>query len=157
MWLIPTGALGICSFVIILLSYFASVDISRSLSPQGCRMSWMNPAYVAQNKFDTSRTSLAPRYSLWLYREAGWDSEVRHSTTAVTQVANTGAQVRGVPVLFIPGNAGSSRQVRSIASSAARQFYISPGIEAPELASRSLKPLDFYAGAESNFLSLGVG
>ncbi|KAF9464808.1 GPI-inositol-deacylase [Collybia nuda] len=125
---IPTGALGLCSLIVISVSYFASVDISHSLSPQGCRMSWMNPAYVVQDKFDLSWTSFSQRYSLWLYREDGWDSEVR-----------------GVPVLFIPGNAGSSRQVRSIASSAARQFYTSPGTVAPEFASRSLKPLDFFA------------
>jgi glycosylphosphatidylinositol deacylase len=77
MGLILTRGLGLFSFAIILLFYFASVDISQSLSPQGCRMSWMNPAYVVQSEFDTSWTYLAKRYSLWLYREAGWDSEVR--------------------------------------------------------------------------------
>jgi glycosylphosphatidylinositol deacylase len=55
-------------------------------------------------------------------------------------------KVRGVPVLFIPGNAGSSRQVRSIASSAARQFYSEPYTVSPDFASRSLKPLDFFSG-----------
>lgn len=52
-----------------------------------------------------------------------------------------------VPVLFIPGNAGSSHQVRSIASSATRQYYSSPYVVASDFASRSLKPLDFFAGA----------
>jgi GPI inositol-deacylase len=48
-------------------------------------------------------------------------------------------------VLFIPGNAGSSRQVRSIASSAARQYFHSPGLVSPEFSMRSIKPLDVYA------------
>jgi Esterase/lipase len=52
----------------------------------------------------------------------------------------------GVPVLFIPGNAGSSRQVRSIASSATRQFYSSPYVVAPAFQAHQLKPLDFFAG-----------
>ncbi|KAA1475868.1 PGAP1-domain-containing protein [Dentipellis sp. KUC8613] len=50
-----------------------------------------------------------------------------------------------MPVLFIPGNAGSSHQVRSIASSAARQFYSSPYTMSPEFSSRGMKPIDFYA------------
>lgn len=53
---------------------------------------------------------------------------------------------QGVPVLFIPGNAGSSHQVRSIASSAARQFHGTPGSISPEFKTRTLKPLDFFAG-----------
>lgn len=50
----------------------------------------------------------------------------------------------GNPVLFIPGNAGSSHQARSIASSAARQFYKDPGERNPAL--EGLRPLDVFAG-----------
>ena len=50
------------------------------------------------------------------------------------------------PVLFIPGNSGSSHQVRSIASSANRQFYSEPYVIDREFNGRSLKALDFYAG-----------
>ncbi|KAF8897930.1 PGAP1-like protein-domain-containing protein [Infundibulicybe gibba] len=99
------------SLVAVAFFYWASSNITKSLSPQGCRMSWM--------------------YSLWLYREVGWEP---------TQVYGT-----NLPVLFIPGNAGSSRQVRSIASSAARQFYDSPEVASPAFASRSVRPLDFFA------------
>jgi len=60
-------------------------------------------------------------------------------------------QVNGVPVLFIPGNAGSSRQVRSIAASATRQFYQSPYVVSGEFAGRGIKPLDFYAGERFTF------
>lgn len=50
-------------------------------------------------------------------------------------------------MLFIPGNAGSSHQVRSIASSAARQYFSSPHIISPDFSSRSpaAKPLDIFA------------
>ena len=50
-------------------------------------------------------------------------------------------------MLFIPGNAGSSHQVRSIASSATRQYFSSPYIISPDFSSRSpaSKPLDIFA------------
>ena len=50
-------------------------------------------------------------------------------------------------MLFIPGNAGSSHQVRSIASSATRQYFSSPYVISPDFSSRSpaSKPLDVFA------------
>lgn len=54
-------------------------------------------------------------------------------------------QLGGVPVLFIPGNAGSSRQARSIASSATRQYYESPHKVASAFAGKqAYRPLDLY-------------
>ncbi|TFY75199.1 hypothetical protein EWM64_g8816, partial [Hericium alpestre] len=76
-----------------------------------------------------SDTPLAARYSLWLYREVAWEP----------------TQPVGRPILFIPGNAGSSHQVRSIASSAARQFYSAPYDPSPEFFARGIPPLDVYA------------
>ncbi|KIY52292.1 GPI-inositol-deacylase [Fistulina hepatica ATCC 64428] len=119
------------SVAVLLVCYFCTVDVATKLSPQGCRMSRMTPSYVLYKKFNTSWTPLAERYSLWLYREVGWED---------TKIGG------GRPVLFIPGNAGSSRQVRSIASSATRQYYTSPGVVAPEFASQHrVTPLDFFA------------
>ncbi|KAF8741815.1 PGAP1-like protein, partial [Rhizoctonia solani] len=92
-------------------------------------MSWMSPSYIVQDDFNTSWTPLARRYSLLLYREVGWDSE----------------QTNGRPVLFIPGNAGSSHQVRSIASSAARQIYTTPHVRSTDIPA-NVEPLDLYAG-----------
>lgn len=41
-------------------------------------MSWMSPSYNLQTAFDHKWTPLAKRYSLWLYREVGWEThEVR--------------------------------------------------------------------------------
>ncbi|KAJ7129279.1 PGAP1-like protein-domain-containing protein [Mycena epipterygia] len=130
-----TGSIGLFSLLSVGFLYLATLDTASDLSPQGCRMSRMWPSYVLQSGFDVAWTPLAKRYSLWLYREVdgygnGWEP---------THVAN------GVPVLFIPGNAGSSRQVRSIASSATRQYYDAPYSIASEFRSRSLKPLDFFA------------
>ncbi|KAI1409361.1 PGAP1-domain-containing protein [Hypoxylon sp. FL1857] len=76
--------------------------------PKGCRMSWMSPSYAKFKDFDTEHTRFATKYSLYLYREQGFDN---------------GPKIKGIPVLFIPGNAGSYRQVRSIASESARYFH----------------------------------
>ena len=60
------------------LVYRAASDTATTLSPQGCRMSYMSPSYIVQSQFDTSWTPLAKRYSLLLYREVGWeDNQVR--------------------------------------------------------------------------------
>ncbi|KAI0296337.1 PGAP1-like protein-domain-containing protein [Multifurca ochricompacta] len=121
--------LGLFSIISVGIIYRAVSDSAVTLSPQGCRMSYMSPSYLVQSQFDTSWTPLASRYSLLLYREVGWEDN----------------ELRGVPVLFIPGNAGSSHQIRSIASSAARQYYTSPYVPSSEFISQSIKPLDFFA------------
>ena len=69
-----TAGLGLFALVTILLFYLASSDTFQNLSPQGCRMSWMSPSYILQSNFNTSWSPLATRYSLWLYREVGWES-----------------------------------------------------------------------------------
>ena len=150
--------LGLSSLTAVLLFYRAGSDVAGTLSPQGCRMSWMSPSYVLQNKFDTAWSPLAKRYSLWLYREVGWDSDqVSHTKTLQSiHVDVQITKIHGLPVLFIPGNAGSSRQVRSIASSATRQFYSSPHVLADEFTSGRLKSLDFFAGTKRSFIILAM-
>ncbi|KAI0751124.1 PGAP1-domain-containing protein [Daedaleopsis nitida] len=123
------GVLSVFSLLVVAVLYYAGLDTYYSLSPQGCRMSWMWPSYVLQKDFDTSWTPLARRYSLWLYREGNTESSELH----------------GAPVLFIPGNAGSSHQVRSIASSAAHQYYSSPYQVSPDFANKEYTGLDFFA------------
>ena len=72
------AALALLALAAVAALYHAAVDTVHSLSPQGCRMSWMWPSYVLQAKFDTTWTPLARRYSLWLYREGNLESnEVR--------------------------------------------------------------------------------
>lgn len=67
--------------------------------PKHCRMSYMTPSFTRLASFDTS--PLASKYSLYLYHEHQVD---------------TAFDCSGIPVLFIPGNAGSFRQVRALAS-----------------------------------------
>lgn len=54
--------------------YLSGIAIVQTLSPQGCRMSWMSPSYILQSHFDRTWSPLADRYSLWLYREVGWET-----------------------------------------------------------------------------------
>ncbi|KAI0355362.1 GPI-inositol-deacylase [Trametes cingulata] len=120
---------SVFSIVAVAVLYYAAVDTLNTLSPQGCRMSWMWPSYVLQSRFDHSWTPLARRYSLWLYREGNLENNELH----------------GSPVLFIPGNAGSSHQVRSIASSAANQYFSGLYQVSPEFANKGYTGLDFFA------------
>ncbi|KAJ4288991.1 GPI inositol deacylase [Kalmusia sp. IMI 367209] len=82
--------------------------LTRQLDAKGCEMSYMRPAYFKFDDFDTEHTRFATKYKLYLYREGGIDGDAR---------------VKGVPVLFIPGNAGSYKQVRSYASEAAYHYH----------------------------------
>jgi len=76
-----------------------------------CRMTWMFPSYVPVNlssflsSFDDKRRSLIEEtpYRLYFYREEG---SKRRSLSSL----------RGIPVLFFHGSAGSYKQIRSIAS-----------------------------------------
>ncbi|CAM0137839.1 unnamed protein product [Umbelopsis sp. WA50703] len=76
--------------------------------PKGCQASYMRPSFVKQSNFDSEMTRFAGKYTLYLYREKATDLS---------------DQPTGVPVLFIPGHAGSYKQVRSIAAEAAYRFY----------------------------------
>ena len=67
--------LGLWSLLAVFLLYQANSDIVQRISPQGCRMSWMSPSYLRQAEFDHTWSPLASRYSLWLYREVGWDPD----------------------------------------------------------------------------------
>ncbi|ODQ67667.1 PGAP1-domain-containing protein [Nadsonia fulvescens var. elongata DSM 6958] len=70
-------------------------------------MSYTNPSYIKMKDFDQSKSRLSSKYSLYLYRELGVDKM---------------PQPDGIPVIFIPGNAGSYRQVRALAAGAAEMF-----------------------------------
>ncbi|RWA03622.1 hypothetical protein EKO27_g11481 [Xylaria grammica] len=123
LWTIFTSMVGIMLLISILYS-----SANLQCDPKGCRMSWMSPSFVHFSDFDTEHTRFASKYSLYLYREQGIDN---------------GPKVRGIPVLFIPGNAGSYKQVRSIASESARYFHeaLQPDVAA---AKSGVKNLDFF-------------
>ncbi|KAK4193669.1 PGAP1-like protein-domain-containing protein [Podospora australis] len=127
-------------WAISLLALFASIagigfllavlhsSVTRQIDPKGCRMSYMRPSYAKLNDFDTEHTRLASKYSLYLYREQGIDHDTR---------------VRGIPVLFIPGNAGSYKQVRPIAAEAANYYHDALQHNSAAFA-RGVRSLDFF-------------
>lgn len=101
---------------------------NRQLDPKGCQMSYMRPQFAPFPDFDTEHTRFASKYSLYLYREDGIDEDSR---------------VKGIPVLFIPGNAGSYRQIRPIAAEAATYFH--EVLRQDKMALEEGKqPLDFF-------------
>ncbi|KAI1821882.1 GPI inositol-deacylase [Xylaria intraflava] len=123
LWTLFTSITGIALLISIIYS-----SANLQCDPKGCRMSWMSPSFIHLSDFDTEHTRFASKYSLYLYREQGIDSRPK---------------VRGIPVLFIPGNAGSYKQVRSIASESARYFHeaIHPNTAS---AKSGVKNLDFF-------------
>ncbi|KAI2635049.1 GPI inositol-deacylase [Xylaria nigripes] len=127
-WAISLCTLFTCVAGIVLLISIVYSSANLQCDPKGCRMSWMSPSFVHFSDFDTEHTRLASKYSLYLYREQGIDSR---------------SKVKGIPVLFIPGNAGSYKQVRSIASESARYFHevLHPNATS---AKSGIKNLDFF-------------
>ncbi|ANZ75211.1 BA75_02454T0 [Komagataella pastoris] len=100
----------ICIGLLIVLqicgSWFESAaEIDSSL----CRRVTMFPSYARVKAFDQDHSRFASKYSLYLYREQGKDKIPEEGSDDTLNLD-------GVPALFIPGNAGSYRQVRSIAS-----------------------------------------
>ncbi|KAJ5099350.1 hypothetical protein N7532_006351 [Penicillium argentinense] len=84
----------------------------RQVGGSGCGVPMMSPTFIRMLEFDTEHTRFASKYNLFLYREEGVDPYTQD---------NIG--LNGVPVLFLPGNAGSYRQVRSLAAEASRHYY----------------------------------
>ncbi|GAK67860.1 GPI inositol-deacylase protein [Moesziomyces antarcticus] len=99
------------SLILVTYSVDSFLRLPQQLAiSQQCRMSRMRPAYIDHTAdLETfSPSGLWRKYRLYLYRERDFDPMDLPS---------------GSPALFVPGNAGSYGQVRSVSSSAARQFY----------------------------------
>jgi hypothetical protein len=60
---------------IVLLITILKSSVSRQIDPKGCRMSYMDPRYIHLSDFDTEHTRFASKYSLYLYREAGFSED----------------------------------------------------------------------------------
>ncbi|KAJ2120592.1 GPI inositol deacylase [Coemansia sp. RSA 720] len=93
-----------------------------------CAMSYSRPRYIEQTEFGRSWTRYSAKYKLYLYREGGFD------------VHN---QPFRIPVLFVPGNAGSHKQVRSIAAASSSAFVKLVG-KSPELVDEGCVGYDFF-------------
>jgi glycosylphosphatidylinositol deacylase len=111
------------------LFVMAQSFLTKQLDVKGCDMSYMRPMYSKFDDFDTEHTRFATKYSMYLYREWGIDEDFT---------------VKGVPVLFIPGNAGSYKQVRSVAAEAAYHYHNSVQHESGA-GKGERRPLDFFS------------
>jgi GPI inositol-deacylase len=124
-------AITAATAVVFLLAIIHSA-VTRQLDLQGCVMSRMSPTYIKLFGFDTEHTRFATKYSLYLYREEGVD-----------EYSKDNIGLRGAPVLFLPGNAGSYKQVRSLSSEASRYFH--DHLRRDQKALRSgISSLDFF-------------
>ncbi|GAA6041869.1 hypothetical protein JCM8097_004517 [Rhodosporidiobolus ruineniae] len=107
-----------------------------------CRMSFMSPSYMHLSGFGREFTRLGNGpWGLYLYREAGWDEDPLPDDGKHDKLV-----LHGTPVLFVPGNAGSFRQVRSLAAAASRTWFEVPGVPRRSVAGsgKGAAPLDFF-------------
>lgn len=85
-------------------------DFLTNLESNRCEMTYMfeYPEYL-RVPFSKETSARYPRYALYLYGEGRYAD------------ASKSLRLSGIPVLFIPGNAGSHKQVRSLASVSLRK------------------------------------
>ncbi|KAJ1808028.1 GPI inositol deacylase, partial [Coemansia sp. RSA 2598] len=104
-----------------------------------CVMSYSRPRFLEQTLFDNSWTRFSTKYKLYLYREGGYD---------------VFDEPYRIPVLFVPGNAGSPKQVRSIASATTTAFVDLVGKD-PSAIDRGQIGFDFFTvGLNEEFTAL---
>ncbi|RMZ89429.1 hypothetical protein DV736_g3330, partial [Chaetothyriales sp. CBS 134916] len=116
----------------LLLATLVHSALFLQTDPHGPIMSMMRPTYIKLSGFDTEHSRFASKYHLYLYREEGVDEY---------SADNIG--LRGSPVLFIPGNAGSYKQVRSLSSESALYYHDKLRKDA-RAAKEGVRALDFF-------------
>ncbi|KAM2858372.1 hypothetical protein COP2_023920 [Malus domestica] len=87
-------------------------DLLKPVS-NGCIMTYMYPTYIP---IPTTTPVSPAKYSLYLYHE-GWKQ---------IDFEEHLKKLSGIPVLFVPGNGGSYKQVRSIAAESDRAYQAGP-------------------------------
>ena len=94
----------------ILLLFSGVLQVVYRIEENSCDMTYMfeYPEYIPVH-LDTAIQSKFPKYTLMLYGEGTYAADLRRLPPS------------GIPVLFIPGNAGSHKQVRSLGSVALRK------------------------------------
>ncbi|KAJ2229258.1 GPI inositol deacylase, partial [Coemansia sp. RSA 485] len=104
-----------------------------------CVMSYSRPRFLEQTLFDKAWTRFSAKYKLYLYREGGYD---------------VFDEPYRIPVLFVPGNAGSPKQARSIASATTSAFVDLMGKD-PSAVDRGQIGFDFFTvGLNEEFTAL---
>ncbi|KAJ0778195.1 putative GPI inositol-deacylase PGAP1, alpha/Beta hydrolase [Helianthus annuus] len=94
------------------IALVAIYDLLKPIS-NGCAMTYMYPTYIPISATEGLSSS---KYGLYLYHE-GWKQIDFNEHLK---------QLNGVPVLFIPGNGGSYKQVRSLAAESDRAYQGGP-------------------------------
>ncbi|XP_071697874.1 uncharacterized protein [Rutidosis leptorrhynchoides] len=94
------------------IGLIAVYDLLKPVS-NGCNMTYMYPTYIP---IPATESLASSKYGLYLYHE-GWKKIDFNEHLK---------QLSGVPVLFIPGNGGSYKQVRSLAAESDRAFQGGP-------------------------------
>ncbi|KAH3682206.1 hypothetical protein WICPIJ_006827 [Wickerhamomyces pijperi] len=137
--------------IILSVAYISTVQLTGADASE-CRSIYMFPSYARVVGFDSTHTKFASKYNLYLYREQGKDpfpyensndSEGDETEDTDTKNQKLIQSLNGIPVLFIPGNAGSYKQVRSIAAEAANIFFENKKDSAS--IDHTSQRLDFYA------------
>ena len=111
---VRTALAPMVAFVSIAFGLFCLFSWIPSL-PNGCELPYMHPSYTKIAMWHGSEAPLRPlsrfaaRYRLLHYREGGQPMP-----------SSAELSVSGTPVLFVPGNAGNFRQVRSLAMEASK-------------------------------------
>ncbi|GAA5994113.1 Bst1p [Rhodotorula paludigena] len=151
-WLAVTAACSLCACLAAFRAHVASQPHyppgslpsgARGGGAGSCQMSFMSPSYLHLAGFGREFTRLGNGpWGLYLYREAGWDDD---PVIDPDSPRNDRLRLTGTPVLFVPGNAGSFRQVRSLAAAAARTWSEVPGVRRKGVATRDgAASLDFF-------------
>jgi pimeloyl-ACP methyl ester carboxylesterase len=94
-------------FLVFMLSALHSLLLHHP-DKAGCDHVWMYPTYTKLTGFNRQHTRLGDKYTLYLYRDDYYQ-----------RLESGEFKPNGIPVIFIPGNAGSYKQARSIGSLAA--------------------------------------
>ncbi|KAG0214875.1 GPI inositol deacylase [Mortierella sp. NVP41] len=151
----PTFGCSYPMFIIFLASFALLGCIFHSnfyhqVDRKDCQFTYMQPKFFKLLGFDREHTAFAGKYGLLLFRDQ-YDYRLQVPAPLLTEYANSvytidkeaKVQPLGIPALFIPGNAGSAKQMRSIAKEASKYYYENLA-EVQRDGKTSARPIDFF-------------
>ncbi|CAO3567361.1 unnamed protein product [Mortierella alpina] len=135
---------------LILLGCVFHSNFFRQIDRKQCHDTYMQPKFFRLLGFDRERTAFAGKYGLLLFRDQ-YDYKLsippnmlsEYDLHTVTVDKEARIQPMGIPALFIPGNAGSAKQMRSIAKEASK-FYYENAAEGQRYGRTPSRPIDFF-------------
>ncbi|KAG0205911.1 GPI inositol deacylase [Mortierella sp. GBA30] len=144
----PMAIVFVVSFI--LLSCVFHSNFFRQVDRKLCQDTYMQPKFFRLLGFDRERTAFAGKYGLLLFRDQ-YDYRLsippsmlnEYDLHTVTVDKEAKIQPLGIPALFIPGNAGSAKQMRSIAKEASK-FYYENAAEGQRYGRTPSRPIDFF-------------